>query len=98
MNKTMKYIINDFIEGATEGISGTQSNPGNLKIVGDRIIHFNTPILERYEGRYLLNMTRYSIQTGRLQKLIKELIDEEQYVVVLKVPMDTKDSLRKYME
>ena len=98
MNKTMRDILNDFFSGACEGISGSKSNPGNLKICGDQVIHFNTPILERYNNKYLLNMTRYSIQTGRLQKLIMEILNEEQYDIVLKVPMDSKESLNKYIK
>ena len=42
-------------------------------------------------------MTRYSIQTGRLQKLIKEMINEEIIITVLKVPMDYKGSLANYI-
>lgn len=94
----MKDIINEFINGAVEGISGSKSNPGNLKIRGNQVIHFNTPILERNKKRYVLNMTRYSIQTGRLQKLIMELLMEDQYDVVLRVPMDSKQSLLDFIK
>ena len=98
MNKTMKDIINEFVAGSENGISGSKSNPGNLKIKGNQIIHFNTPILERYSSKYLLNMSRYSIQTGRLQKLIREIINEECLVVVLRVPMDYKGSLSDFLK
>lgn len=97
MNKTMKTLINEFLDGSIEGITGSGSSPGNLKIKGDQLIHFSTPIFERMENYYILNMTRYSIQTGRLQKLIMELVPEKNIVVVLKVPMDYHGSLKNYM-
>lgn len=43
-------------------------------------------------------MTRYSIQTGRLQKLIKELVTSESIIVVLKVPMHYKGELVEFLE
>jgi hypothetical protein len=94
----MKDIINEFVEGAVDGVSGNKSNPGNLKIKENQMIHFNTPILERNELGYIINMTRYSIQTGRLQKLINELITEDLLIVVLRVPMDYKGSLSDFIK
>lgn len=93
----MKNIITDFIDGARDGISGSKSNPGNLKISEDQIIHFNTPILERTEEGFILNMTRYSVQTGRLQKLINEAVDNDLLSIVLRVPMDYKGSLLDFI-
>lgn len=96
MNITMKDIIFDFMNGAYEGVSGSESNPGNLKIKENQVIHFNTPILERKEKGFILNMTRYSIQTGRLQKIIYEAVDNELLSIVLRVPMDYKGSLSDF--
>ncbi len=98
MNVTMKDIIISFMLGASEGISGSKSSPGNLAIKENEIIHFSTPILERYGSKYIHNMTRYSIQTGRLQKLIKELVTSESIIVVLKVPMHYKGELVEFLE
>lgn len=93
MNKTMKDIISDYMNGAHDGVSGSKSNPGNLKINDNQVVHFNTPILERKENGYILNMTRYSIQTGRLQKIIFETVDTELLSIALRVPRDYKGSL-----
>ena len=53
-----KEIITSFLKGAHEG---TSSGQGNLRINGDVLIHYFTPILERYDDKYILNYTRYSI-------------------------------------
>ncbi len=96
-NKNMTDIINEFLEGATSGMSGSKTAPGNLKIQGDQLIHFSTPILERYGDKFILNMSRYSVQTGRLQKLIGTLIDENRLVIVTRVQMDYKSSLKDFI-
>ena len=96
MRKTSKDIIAEFIKGATDGISGSNSNPGNLKIRGDQIIHYSTPILEREGEKYILNMTRYSVPTGRVQKCIQEALESSSYRMVLRVPRDYKGSLKDF--
>jgi len=88
---TFKDIIELYLQGAVEGQSAGQ---GNLKIRGDVLIHYFTPIAERFGGKYILNMTRYSLVTGRLQKQLKEMIPEEQLVIVKGVSEGYKGSLR----
>ncbi len=88
-------IITSFLEGATEGTSGGQ---GNLRISGDILIHYFTPILERYDDKYILNFTRYSIVTGRVQKQIKELLGEERIIQITKVPEGYKGSLKDFVK
>ena len=86
-----KQVIESFINGATEGQSAGQAN---LKIKGDVLIHYSTPILERCNSKYILNYSRYSIVTGRLQKQIKELIPDESLIQITKVPEGYKGSLK----
>ena len=85
-----KQIIEAFIAGASEGTSAGQ---GNLRIKGNTIIHYSTPVLERYGEKYILNYTRYSIVTGRLQKQIKEMIPEDLIILVTGVQEGYKGSL-----
>ena len=89
-----KQVVKLFISGGTEGQSAGQ---GNLRIKGDLLIHYMTTILERYDGRYILNNSRYSIVTGRLQKQIKEMIPEESLIIVTKVPVNHRESLLEFM-
>ncbi len=88
-------VIKMFIEGEVEGSSSGQ---GNLKIKGNVLIHYFTPILERYNGKFILNNSRYSIVTGRLQKKIKEIIPKDKIIIVLKVPEGYKESLSNFIE
>lgn len=91
---TFKELIQALLDGATEGISATKT----LRIVGDQLIHYNTPIAERLDGMVLINNSRYSLATGQLQKLIRSMVPEEQQMIVKRVPVDYKGSLRDFVE
>ena len=88
--KTQNQIVEDFLGGATEGRSGAG---GNLIIKGDRLIHYQTTIAERYGEKVILNYTRYSLVTGKIQKTIKELVPEEKLITVGKITINYDKSL-----
>lgn len=90
-----KQVIELYISGEKDGCSAGQ---GNLKIKNDVLIHYTTPILERYDSKYILNCTRYSIVTRRLQKQIKELIPEEQIIQVSRVLEGYKGSMKDFIK
>lgn len=45
---TQEQLIDEFLNGATEGVCG---GSGNLKIKGDKLVHYQTAIAERYDER-----------------------------------------------
>lgn len=67
---TQAELINKFLEGSTAG------KAGNLRICGNQLVHYNTAIAERYDGGIILNNTRYSLVTGKIQKMIAEAAGE----------------------
>ncbi len=87
---TQEQVVKSFLNGAKEGVS---SGAGNLKIQGDKLIHYRTIIAERYKEKIILNVTRYSIVTGRIQKYLRESTLEEQVLTAHKVPEGTNESL-----
>lgn len=88
-----KQLILSFINGATEGATSGQ---GNLKIKGSRLIHFHTTILERNNDNFIINMTRYSEVTGRVQKMIHELVPENKKKIITKVEKNYDGLLSEY--
>jgi hypothetical protein len=98
MAQNQQQLIEEFLQGKKEGITGSPSNPGTCKIKGNQLIHYDTPILERYGDIYIFNITRYSIQTGQLQKKIKTAIPEEKRIAVKQVPRDVKTSLKDFIK
>ena len=97
MNVTFQSLVDDFIKGDTAGHSGSPSNPGNLRIIQNQLIHYSTPIAERYGDKFIINVTRYSLQTGRLQKMIKSSIPANMIIEAKRVPADKTLSLVDYI-
>jgi len=61
MNITFKKLISMFLDGAIEGVAGTKNNPGNLKIKGQQLLHYNTVILEKRESELIINQINRSV-------------------------------------
>ena len=92
---TQEQIVKRFISGSTDGVC---SGAGNLKIQGDKLIHYFTLIAERHGDKFIVNITRYSIVTGRIQKILRENIPEDLFVAAHKVPEGTTTSLKPFVK
>lgn len=88
---TQIQIINDFLDGAVEGRSGAG---GNLIIKGDQLIHYQTVIAERCEEKIILNYTRYSMVTGKIQKALKEKVPEDKLIMVGRITINYNGLLK----
>lgn len=71
MNQT--DLIKEVVNGATEG------QVGDAKIIGGRLYHFDTPIIERYKKQFIFNESRYTDVTRFLQNKILAVIPEINY-------------------
>ena len=89
-------IIDSFLSGATTGRAGSKTSPGNLGIKGDQLFHYTTPIMERDGKELIVNLSQYSIQSGRVQKMIKASLANKEYKIVRHVPIDYKGSLKDF--
>lgn len=72
-------------------VSSANSYTGNLISVGDRLINYNTCIAEWNKGCVMVNVTKYSSTTSKIQNmLLKELQSGYKVVQVVNVPIDTQ--------
>jgi hypothetical protein len=92
---TQIKLVEEFLNGATEGVC---DGGRNLRIKGDQLIHFKTVIAERAKDKIILNVTRYSIQTGRVQKKLRESIEDSKLILVKQVPAGFNKSLAEMIE
>ena len=97
MSVTFENVINNFISGMADTEDGAISTTKTLKIQGDQLIHYWTPIAERRDGKIIVNISRYSLATGKLQKQLRELVPEEKYVTVKGVREGYKGSLADFL-
>ena len=95
---SIKDLIDSFIAGAETGHTGSRSCPGNLKISENKLIHYNTVIAERVDSQLYVNLSQYSVQTGYVQKQLKEALSGKDYIVVKKVNRDYNGSLKAFEE
>ena len=89
---TQKELLRQYLE---EGLE--EGDAGNGHVRNNQYIHYWTPILERYNDKYIYNQTRYSIVTGQIQKRIKSTIPENKRITVSKVPENYKGSLKDFL-
>lgn len=75
-----------------------EGDAGNGHVRNDQYIHYWTPILERYEDKYIFNQTRYSVITGQIQKRIKNAIPSEKLIVVGRVPENYSGRLKDFIK
>ena len=97
MGVTFEQLIKSFMDGMKDTDDAAKSTTGTLKIQGNQLIHYWTPIAERTEEKIIVNVTRYSLATGKLQKQLKELVSEDKYVTVRGVREGYKGSLLAFL-
>ena len=89
---TQKELLRQFVEEDLQ-----EGNAGNGHVRNNQYIHYWTPILERYGDKFILNITRYSIITGQIQKRMKELIPQGRLITISRVPENYKGSLKDFL-
>lgn len=91
---TQEQLIDEFLGGAVEGVC---SGSGNLKIKGNKLIHYQTAISERVGDKVIINMTRYSLVTGRLQKLLCQKVESENQLIARRVKEGYNGALSEFV-
>ncbi len=97
MMVTCGKVIENFIAGMKEGDDGSVSSSKTVRIKGNQLIHYWTPIIERDMDGFILNASRYSLATGQLQKRIKDMLPGG-FRIVRKVPQGYMNSLKDFLE
>jgi hypothetical protein len=87
-------VINAFVCGKS-----AKSSNGNLKSFGNRLVSYYTTIAQRLDnGTIVLNRTKYSVSTSKIQTWTKVAFYGHRNVVeVTNVPLGTTD-LQRYMK
>lgn len=85
-------LVDAFLKGATEG------DANSLHVVGDQLIHYQTPIAERHGGRVILNYTRYSLATGKVQKMVTDRVPTDKLIYVKGIDGNFEGTLAQFCE
>lgn len=80
-------LVKAWLEGANDG------SVGSMSVDGDRLVHYSTVIAERYGKKVILNYTRYSLASGKVQKMVTDAVPREDIIFVSGVEAGYKGSL-----
>lgn len=62
------------------------------------MIYYQTAIAERYGEKIIINVTRYSLVTGRLQKMLNQKVAEENQIIARRVKEGHNGSLVEFTD
>ena len=88
---TQVELVKAWLEGANEG------KVGSVSVDGDCLIHYSTVIAERHGKRVILNYTRYSLASGKVQKMVTDLVPREDILFVSGVEAGFRGSLTSFL-
>lgn len=71
---------------------------GNVSIKDGIFYHYWTPMIERYDGKYIVNVSKYSDVTRFLQRKIKSIIPQDQIIEIKGVPEGYKGRLKDFLK
>ena len=78
-----KEVINAFVNG-----KNARSSNGNLKSVNGKLISYYTTIAQKNEdGTFVLNTTKYSVSTSKIQTWTKHALRFYDYKEVTNIPI-----------
>ena len=70
----------------------------NVKVEKGMFYHYWTPMIEKYNDKYIVNITKYSDVTRFLQKKIKAIIGDKNIIEVKGVPENYKGRLKDFLK
>ena len=63
----------------------------NVRSTVDKLFNYATCIAQRHEGKIIVNVTRYSVTTSRIQNYLRGEMANKDVIEVANVPLGTFD-------
>ena len=63
----------------------------NVRSNGDKLFNYGTCIAQRHEGKIIMNATRYSVTTSKIQNYLRGEMANKDVIEVANVPKGTFD-------
>lgn len=61
----------------------------NVRSNGDKLFNYGTCIAQRHEGKIIVNVTRYSVTTSKMQNYLRRELSGYDVIKVTNVPIGT---------
>lgn len=78
-------VINKFVHFAESAATA------NVHSTSDKLFNYATCIAQRHEGKIIVNVTRYSVTTSKIQNYLRGELANKDVIEVANVPRGTFD-------
>ena len=78
-----KEVISKFVNFAESAATA------NVRSTGDKLFNYYTCIAQRHEGKIIVNVTRYSATTSKIQCYLRRELSGYDVIKVTSVPIGT---------
>lgn len=85
-------FIKDYVNGKNDG------EFGNVSIKDGVFYHYWTPMIERKDSLYIVNVSRYSDASRFLLKKISSIIPMDKAIKIDRVPLGYKGKLSDFLD
>lgn len=76
-------VISKFVDFAESAATA------NVRSTGDKLFNYETCIAQRHEGKIIVNVTRYSATTSKMQNYLRRELSDYDVIEVTSVPRGT---------
>lgn len=80
---TNQEVIGKFVNFAESAATA------NVRSTGDKLFNYETCIAQRHEGKIIVNVTRYSMTTSKMQNYVRRELSDYYVIEVTGVPKGT---------
>lgn len=80
---TNQEVIGKFVNFAESAATA------NVRSTGDKLFNYETCIAQRHEGKIIVNVTRYSMTTSKIQNYLRAELSNKVVIEVTNVPRGT---------
>ena len=80
-----KEVISKFVNFAESAATA------NVRSTSDKLFNYETCIAQRHEGKVIVNVTRYSVTTSKIQNYLRRELLGYDVIEVTSVPRGTCD-------
>lgn len=78
-------VISKFVNFAEKAATA------NVRSFGDKLFNYGTCIAQRHEGKIIVNETRYSVTTSKMQGYVRRELSNKVVIKVTNVPIGTRN-------
>lgn len=78
--------------------SERQVSVNNLEIIGNKLVNYSTILAEKHGNKFIVNRTKYSVTTRKIQNKLASLIPDNLMIEVTGIRQGYSGTLTEYVK